>query len=88
MISELTNILVLGGFPLLIGAVLRLAVNRSDRPYAVTLCCAAAAVVFWALAAFVPTQGSEWLGLISMEVTYLALGTLIGGAIARLRQRI
>ena len=89
MIQTLTNTLALGLLPLLIGAVLRLAVDqRADRPYAATFCCVAAAVVFWALAAFVPTQGSEWLGVVSMEVTYLALGTLIGGAIARLRQAI
>ncbi|WP_330002510.1 hypothetical protein [Evtepia sp.] len=48
----------------------------------------AASIVSWALASFVPTQGSEWLGMISMEVTYLALGTLVGGAIALVRQHI
>lgn len=58
------------------------------QPYSITLCCVAASIVSWTLASFVPTQGSEWLGMISMEVTYLALGTLVGGAIARVRQHI
>ena len=84
----LTNTLAIGICPLLIGAVLRLASDRSAKPYAVTLCCVVVSVVSWTLAAFVPTQGSEWLGMISMEVTYLALGTLVGGAIARVRQLI
>ncbi|MEE0256289.1 MAG: hypothetical protein UD957_02760 [Evtepia sp.] len=61
---------------------------RSVKPYSITLCCVAASIVSWALASFVPTQGSEWLGMISMEVTYLALGTLVGGAIALVRQHI
>ncbi len=85
----LTNTLAIGIFPLLIGAVLRLATNRAaNRPYLVTFVCVVAAVVFWLLASFVDTQGGEWLGVISMEVTYLALGTLVGGAIACVRQLI
>ena len=84
----LTNTLAVGIFPLLIGAVLRLAADRSAKPYSNTLYCVVASIIFWTLAAFVPTQGSEWLGMISMEVTYLALGTLVGGAIARVRQHI
>ena len=87
--QEWINVLMLGFLPLLIGVALRLATNRSaGRPYLVTFVCVVAAVVFWLLASFVDTQGGEWLGVISMEVTYLALGTLVGGAIARVRQLI
>ena len=87
--QEWINVLMLGFLPLLIGVALRLATNRSeDRPYLVTFVCVVAAVVVWLLASFVDTQGGEWLGVISMEVTYLALGTLVGGAIARVRQHI
>ncbi len=87
--TEWINVLMLGFLPLLIGMALRLATNRAaGRPYLVTVVCVVAAVVFRLLASFVDTQGGEWLGVISIEVTYLALGTLVGGAIARVRQHV
>ena len=82
------NVLALGFLPLLIGVALRLAMNRTDRPYLITFVCAGAAVIFWLLASFIDIQGSELLGVISMEVIYLALGTLVGGVLARVRRHI
>lgn len=82
------NVLALGFLPLLIGVALRLAMNRTDRPYLITFVCAVVAVIFWLLASFVDIQGSELLGVISMEVIYLALGTLVGGVLARVRRHI
>ena len=48
--TEWINVLALGFLPLLIGVALRLAMNRTDRPYLITFVCAVAAVIFWLLA--------------------------------------
>lgn len=72
--------------PFLAGAAVRFLFRRTKRAYLFTLVFIAFAVIGWIVAYGISTHGSEFYGLIALQTTSAAAGTLLIGLITQLKR--
>ena len=86
MLQIIKNYLIIFILPLLVGLIVRFVIRKTKKPFILTVCLIALAVLMWGIAFIVPNHGDEGNSLMACQAGCLAIGALTAGLITRVRQ--
>lgn len=86
MLQIIYNYLIIFILPFLVGLIARFVIQKSKKPFILTICLIVFAVFMWVIAYVVPNYGDEGNGLRALQASCSAIGALIAGLITRVRQ--
>lgn len=86
MLTILSNNFFVFILPFFIGFVLRFVLRKTHKPFILTICLIAFAVLMWSIANIVPNHGSEANGLRAVMAICAATGALIAELICRVQR--
>ncbi len=85
MLQIMSNYFFIFILPFLVGLVVRFVIRKTNKPFILTVCLIAYAVLMCLIAIIVPSHGSEENGLRALQASCFAIGALIAGLITRAR---
>jgi hypothetical protein len=85
MVQIILNYLYIFIIPIIIGFAIRFFTRKINQAYWVTVFFVILSIVMWIIVYIVPSNGSEMYGILALQATAAAIGTLVTGIAVRLR---